>query len=93
MANTTPGQQDASFLPPLRIALHFSYCCIIVVVKEISPEIIDKLNLGLFDIEESLIFFCKHIFNWVAIIKYEIRSQSLYHVISPGQFCHPCNTC
>ena len=60
VANSTPchpmatDQQDASFLPPLKIVLHFSYRCIIVVAKEIlSPDIMHKLNLNLCDILQS----------------------------------------
>jgi len=67
VANATLGQQDASFLPLLRITLHISYCCIIILAKEISPKIIDKLNLGLFNILESSIFSCTHIINWNVI--------------------------
>ena len=48
VSNATFRQQDASFLPLLRLALHFPYCCIIVVAKGISPEIMDKLSLTKF---------------------------------------------
>ena len=56
VANATPGQQDASILPPLGIF----YCCLIFVAKEISPEILVELNLGLYGILECSIFFCTH---------------------------------
>ena len=67
VANATPRQQDASFLLPLRIFLHSAYCCIIVVAKEIPPDIIDKPNISLCDILENSTFSCKRIFNWIAI--------------------------
>ena len=67
------GQQDANFLPPLGIVLHFSYCSIIIVAKKISPETMNKFPLGLCDILESSIFSCTHVIN--LDYEYEISSE------------------
>ena len=65
MENATPGQQGASFLPPLGIFFAILHCCFILVVKERSPEIFVELNLGLCDIPESSIFSCTYIINLI----------------------------
>ena len=67
VANATPRQQDASFLPPLGIFFTMFYCCYVFVVKEKS-EILVKLNLGLCDILESSIFSCTHIIHSIVMI-------------------------
>ena len=65
-ANATPGQQNATFLPPLGIFLHFFNCCFIFVDNERS-EIVVQLNLGLCKILESSIFSCTHIVHVIVI--------------------------
>ena len=77
VANATPKQQDASFLPLLGICTIF-YCCFIF-----APEILVELNLGLsFPAHTYDPFDCDK-------TKREISTQMLYHEISPGEFCHP----
>ena len=65
-AKSTPGQQDASFLPPHGFFAIF-YCCFIFLHKKRSPEILVQLNLGLCDILESSIFSCTHIVHLIVI--------------------------
>ena len=67
----TPGNSMPAFCYPRSIACQLfatprnccalSYSCIIVVAvvaKEMSPKIVDKLNLGVCDIPESSIVSC-----------------------------------
>ena len=63
------------FATPGNFFLHFSYYCIIIVVKEKSPEITDELNLGLCDALESSIFSCTHIIHLIATTYDEISSK------------------
>ena len=60
VASATPGQQGASFLPPLGILCIFYCCFFFVAAKERSPEILAKLTLALCDTLESSIFSCIH---------------------------------
>ena len=57
VADATPGQQDTI---SLIIFLQFFYCCFIFVAKERFPKILVEINLGLFNIQENLIFSCTH---------------------------------
>ena len=66
VANVTPGQQDANFLPHLEIFRNI-FCCFIFVAKKRSSEILVELNLGLFGIIESSIFVCTHIIHVIGI--------------------------
>ena len=65
MTNATPGQQDAIFLPPMRIFLQFFivvFCCFIFVAKERSPNIVVEINLGLCKMQETSVF------SWIEFI-------------------------
>ena len=67
VANTTPGQEDSRFLPPLGNFFVIFSCCFIFVDEERSPEISVELNLGLYDILESSIFSCTSIIHLIVI--------------------------
>ena len=94
MANATPGQQDASFLPPLRIFLQ----CFIVVLslslaaKERSPKFWLRSTLVFATYRKfDLFFHALYAFDRDNI-KYEIGSQILCHTIHPVKICHPRKT-
>ena len=55
VANATPQQKDASFLLPLGIFLVSFYYYFLL-----SHDVLVELNLGLSDILEILILFCKN---------------------------------
>ena len=76
VANATPRQQVASFLPPLGILLRFFIVAISLQLKEKSPEMSIELNLGVSDILESSIFSCTHIIQLIVMMhsmKYALR--------------------
>jgi len=66
VASVTPGQQDASFFPPLKF-FSMSFCSVIFVAKEGSSEVLVELKISLFEI--SSIFFSAHIINLIVIAK------------------------
>ena len=67
------------------------YVCFIFLVKVKSP--LNPLNLGHSDILQNSILSCTHIIHLIVLnTSYELRSQTMYHVTLPGQFCHPCST-
>ena len=70
VATATPGQQDAIFLPPLRIFLQFFivvFCCFILVAKESSAKSLVEINLGLCNIQENSVFSCIQFIHLIVI--------------------------
>ena len=67
VADATPGQQDIIFLTPLNIFLQSFYRCFILVAKERYPESQVEISLGLFNIQENLIFSCTHFTHLIVI--------------------------
>ena len=68
MKNTTPEQQNSSFLSPLGNFFAIFYCYFIFLDKKKSPEILVQLNLGLCDILGRSIFFSTQIFHLILIV-------------------------
>ena len=70
VATAPPGQQDAIFLPPLRIFLQFFivvFCCFIFVAMERSPKTLTEINVGLCSLQENSVFSCIQFIHLIVI--------------------------
>ena len=84
VANATPWQQNVIFLTLLGIFFANFYCCFIFVAKGRSTEILVKLNIDLCDILETSFSAHTHYLFDFDNIRYDKRSQILYHMILHG---------
>ena len=87
VANAPLGNRIPAFCHPWNIFTIFNWCYIFVAAKEKSLKFCLSSTLVLVAYLKAQSFLA-HTFD-CNNIWYEICSQTMYHVIPPGQFCHP----
>ena len=92
VATATPRQQDSSFLPPLGIFLkRFIFTFALLLQRE--SLILSYSSALIYVTFWKVKSFPAHNYQFDCNdIVYEISPQILYHVVTPREFCHPCNT-